>query len=106
MARPCDRCKAGDYDDEITQCAEYSFASGLLAWLCIDCRASWLEIYMSNNNLRLKYEKLIMKIDWLQLKLENHNDVSMEDGLRLLEERFQIEAELRALGKKWLRHDD
>jgi len=104
MARPCDRCKEGEYDEETSQCAEYSFASGLLAWLCLDCRASWLEIYMNNESLRLKYEKLIMKIEWLQVRLENHNDVNIEEGIKLLEERFTVESELRILGKQWLRN--
>lgn len=102
MARPCDRCKEGEYEEEITQCAEFSFASGLLAWVCLDCRISWLNLYMSCQP-RLEYERLMLKLEWLNIKLDKDEIIPLSVGLELLEERFKIEAEIRSLGKQWLK---
>jgi hypothetical protein len=102
MARPCDRCKEGEYEEEISQCAEYSFAGGMLAWLCLDCRISWLNLYMSCQT-RLEYERLMLELEWLNIRIENNENIPFEVGLELLEKRFKIEAELRALGKQWLK---
>ena len=103
MPRPCDRCKEEYYDEDQGDCVEYSYASGLLNWLCIDCRSNWLSTYMMHEELRLNYDKVNLRIDWLQLQLENGVDVKVEQAIKLLEERYIIEREFRELGKQWLK---
>ena len=52
---------------------------------------------------RLEYERLMLKLEWLNIKLDKEEIVPLNVGLELLEERFKIEAEIRSLGKQWLK---
>lgn len=98
MGRACDRCDL--YDSEETMCAEYSFANGLLSWLCFDCRKDWVYKY-SCHEVSRKYDELMFKLEFYQLQLENSKG-SLDEGLAMLYDRFIIEKELRQLSQEWL----
>lgn len=106
MSRPCDRCNIGaNYDDDTTKCVEYSFASTVLAWLCIDCRKDWARSYtLSPFNTDL--ENLEFKLAYHNTLVENGKidvaEASLQYGLEVLKARQELVKKMNRFAHDWL----
>ena len=106
MSRPCDRCNIGsEYDEDTTKCVEYSFASTVISWLCLDCRKDWVRQY-TLSPLHTDLENLEFRLGYHNSLVENGNlqqeESRLEYGLSILLERQELINKMNRFAYDWL----
>lgn len=111
IPRPCDRCGAGTIDDDYSNdriitplCAEFQMASGVIAWLCLNCRRDWHKA-LDAHKLSIDYEQASLEFEVWKMRVSIDKKFDSNDMLKgheLLQKVSKLEKDINLFANEWL----